>query len=107
LVENSGKLGSTIEDAEAEISTIDSIFKVLHFFISGNVHNSIVVLSSDILRAISNAPSGYTGKILDLIHMCLLNIAKGRHEIPFSAVYFKTVKKLVIKSLVIFNLFIW
>jgi hypothetical protein len=100
LLESASKCESTIDDVELESSTIDSILKVLQFFVQGNVHNCIILMSSDILRALKNVPLAYCGRVLDLLHGVLMSIAKSKYEIPFSKMYYGTVKHLAIKSIV-------
>jgi hypothetical protein len=100
LIESVSKCESTIEDTELESSTIDSILKVLQFFVQGNVHNSIILMTSDVLRALKNVPLAFSGHVLDLIHSVLFSIAKSKSEIPLSKIYYGTVKYLALKSIV-------
>lgn len=100
LLESSSKCESTIEDTELESSTIDLILKVLQFFVKENVPNSIILMTSDVLRALKNVPLAYSGRVLDLLHGVLFEIAKSKTEIPMSKMYYGTVKHLALRSIV-------
>lgn len=85
---------------EAEEATIDSILKVLYFFINKTPANAVIVLSTDIISALSAVSIAYIYKVTKLVYDCFVILAEEKHQLAYSYKYVKVVKLLVNRAFV-------
>lgn len=96
---NSYYLDSSINN-EYDESTTDLVLRCLYFYIFDHADNSILILSSDILKCLSSTSVDHIDKILEVIYCCVQTIGKHKYELPYSYKLIPCILAIFLKTLV-------
>ena len=76
---------SNKEDIDPNDSLINSIFKLLYFFVEKNPDNCVIAIGSHMLNFLTNVENKDALKIFNFFHHCLIIIADNGFELTFTS----------------------